>query len=62
MERELATASQGSGDLSKGHLELQTPLESNCVAGKLRSGFSPPKKTRHLYGVGMKEASQTLWK
>lgn len=56
----------GLGDLSKGHLELQAPSESNSVAGKLRPGFPtpphPPRKTRGLYGVGTKEASQTLWK
>lgn len=30
-----------------------------CVAGKLRRLAPPQKKTRHLYCVGMKEASQT---
>ena len=56
----------GLGDLSKGHLELQAPSESNSAAGKLRPGFPTPphppkkKKTRRLYGVGTKEASQTL--
>lgn len=30
-ERAQARAFKGSGDLSKGHLELQAPLESNSV-------------------------------
>lgn len=57
----LTRAFRGSGDSSKGHLELQAPLESSPVWQENRAVWLPHQEAGHLPGVGMKEAPQTLW-